>query len=48
MSDSRGMRSGTSYHREEAVGVQVVDSALKVYKVLGPGLLESVYQACCV
>jgi len=46
MSDSRGMRSGTSYHREEAVGVQVVDSALKVYKVLGPGLLESAYQAC--
>jgi GxxExxY protein len=30
----------------EEVGKQVVDSALKVHKALGPGLLESAYQAC--
>ena len=30
----------------EAVASQVVDAALKVHKALGPGLLESAYQAC--
>jgi GxxExxY protein len=46
MSESRGMRSGTAYFREETVGQQVVDAALKVHRALGPGLLESAYQAC--
>lgn len=30
----------------ERVGRVVVDSALAVHKALGPGLLESVYEAC--
>jgi GxxExxY protein len=30
----------------EDVGKEVIDSVLKVHKSLGPGLLESAYQAC--
>ncbi len=30
----------------EIVAKQIVDSALKVHTALGPGLLESAYQAC--
>jgi GxxExxY protein len=30
----------------ETIASQIVDSALKVHKSLGPGLLESAYQAC--
>ncbi len=30
----------------ERVGSVVVDAALKVHRLLGPGLLESVYEAC--
>ncbi len=30
----------------EEVGRVVVDAAVKVHKALGPGLLESAYQAC--
>jgi GxxExxY protein len=30
----------------EAVAKEVVDAAYNVHKVLGPGLLESVYEAC--
>ncbi|WP_337189009.1 GxxExxY protein [Phenylobacterium sp.] len=30
----------------EAVGRQVVDAAIKVHRVLGPGLLESAYEQC--
>ena len=30
----------------ENIGKEVVDSVLKVHKSLGPGLLESAYQAC--
>jgi hypothetical protein len=30
----------------DAIAEQVVDAALKVHKTLGPGLLESVYEAC--
>jgi len=30
----------------ESIGSQIVDSAFKVHKALGPGLLESAYQAC--
>jgi len=31
---------------ENEIGKIVVDSAIKVHKVLGPGLLESAYEAC--
>jgi len=31
---------------EEDTGKQIVDAALKVHRALGPGLLESAYQAC--
>ena len=34
-------------HSEELAS-QIVDAAIKVHKALGPGLLESVYQACFV
>ena len=30
----------------EEVGKQIVDSAIQVHRTLGPGLLESAYQAC--
>ena len=30
----------------EEVGKQIVDSAIKVHRTLGPGLLESAYQHC--
>ena len=30
----------------ERVAEQVVDAMLKVHRALGPGLLESTYQAC--
>ncbi len=32
----------------EAAAREVVDSAFKVHRELGPGLLESVYEACLV
>jgi GxxExxY protein len=31
---------------ENEIGKIVVDSAIKVHKTLGPGLLESAYEAC--
>ena len=30
----------------EAIGKEIVDSAVKVHQTLGPGLLESAYQTC--
>jgi len=30
----------------EEIGKQIVDASLKVHRALGPGLLESAYQAC--
>ena len=30
----------------EEIGRNIVHSAIKVHKALGPGLLESVYQRC--
>jgi GxxExxY protein len=33
-------------HQQEEIGKQIVDSAVKVHRELGPGLLESAYQAC--
>jgi GxxExxY protein len=32
--------------REEKLAREIVDSAFRVHKGLGPGLLESVYEAC--
>jgi GxxExxY protein len=32
--------------RLDAIGRAIVDSAIKVHKALGPGLLESVYEHC--
>ena len=32
----------------EQIATQIVDAAIKVHKILGPGLLESVYQICFV
>jgi GxxExxY protein len=32
----------------ERVAAQIVDAAFKVHSTLGPGLLESVYEACLV
>ena len=32
--------------REEFIAEKVVDAAFKVHKVLGPGLLEKVYEVC--
>jgi GxxExxY protein len=31
---------------EEAIGKKILDAAYKVHTALGPGLLESVYEAC--
>ncbi len=31
---------------EDQIGTQIVDAALKIHRQLGPGLLESAYQAC--
>lgn len=30
------------------IGASIVDAAIKVHSVLGPGLLESAYEACLV
>jgi GxxExxY protein len=30
----------------ESIGKQIVDSAIKVHREMGPGLLESVYETC--
>lgn len=30
----------------EQIGKEIVDSAIKVHRALGPGLLESAYQVC--
>ena len=32
--------------KEEAVAKMIVDAAYSVHKVLGPGLLEKIYEAC--
>ncbi len=32
--------------REESIGEKIVDAAFTVHRVLGPGLLEKVYEVC--
>ena len=32
----------------ESIGKQIIDAAFQVHKALGPGLLESSYEACLV
>jgi GxxExxY protein len=32
--------------QEEAIATQIVDAAYAVHKVLGPGLLEKIYEVC--
>ena len=32
--------------KEKLLAAQIVDSAIRVHKILGPGLLESVYEKC--
>ena len=34
--------------RIDALSYEIIDAAIEVHKQLGPGLLESVYQACMV
>jgi len=33
-------------NRAERVAAEIIDAAIKIHKALGPGLLESVYEAC--
>ena len=32
--------------REEYLGKEIVDAAFKVHSILGPGLLENIYEVC--
>jgi GxxExxY protein len=44
---SRGVKYGERTTPEiERIAAEIVDAAYKVHSVLGPGLLESVYEAC--
>ena len=45
--DAKNAKSGKKNRVDiEDVGRIIVDSAIKVHRALGPGLLESAYQAC--
>jgi GxxExxY protein len=41
-----GASHGPISARAEEVATAVVDAAIKVHRALGPGLLESAYEAC--
>ena len=40
------MKFKTLSKREESIAEKIVDAAFTVHKVLGPGLLERVYEVC--
>jgi PD-(D/E)XK nuclease superfamily len=48
--DTRTRRTERTYEpiseRAESVATAVMDAAFRVHRALGPGLLESVYEAC--
>jgi GxxExxY protein len=46
MNRHQSTRIGPDRFRIERIGSIVVDSAIRVHRALGPGLLESAYQAC--
>lgn len=41
-----GTSHGSISARAEEVAAAIVDAAIKIHRALGPGLLESVYEAC--
>jgi len=46
---SKAAKSNRSYSPQgdrEQIAADIVDSAIKIHSALGPGLLESAYQAC--
>ena len=42
----KGMNYKPLSKREESIAKKIVDAAYTVHKILGPGLLEKVYEAC--
>jgi GxxExxY protein len=42
----KGMNYNPLSKREESIAKKIVDAAYTVHKILGPGLLEKVYEAC--
>jgi GxxExxY protein len=40
------MRNPAKDWETEKLAAELVDAALKVHRTLGPGLLETVYEAC--
>ena len=45
---SKRAQSQDRKERSEAASREVVDAALKIHRQLGPGLLESAYEACLI
>lgn len=46
--EERGETSGDKRVNENEIGEQIIRSAIRVHSTLGPGLLESAYEACLV
>jgi len=45
-SQRKGMNYNPLSKREESIAEKIVDAAYTVHKILGPGLLEKVYEVC--